>query len=154
VQTGLHRQGDGVPLRMPGQGRQGDEDLSVQELLARGAGGGVVVDASPFDLRPVAWRGRVVEGEQETVVGQQRFDGGQDARGEVRGLATAVADGRVSGAELGGDATGPEPGGDGASPGSEEEAEQQGREGGAEAAVEESGEGRKNTGQQGRQKGE
>ena len=52
-------------IRVPGQGGQGHPDVAVDELLAGGAGAGVVVDAAALDLGAVARGGRVVDGQQQ-----------------------------------------------------------------------------------------
>src|SRR5262249_4445317 len=129
VEQGAQRQGQGVPQRVPHRPSEGDPDVAVDELLAGGAGAGVVVDAGALHAGAVAGGGGVVQREQQVVAGgqrqQRRQDAAQQAEGEVLGAAAGGPEGGVRAAEVGGDAGGPEPAGDGAPAATQEAPEQQ-----------------------------
>ena len=121
---------------------QDDEDVAVDVGRAGRAGGRVVMDAGPLDVRPVPLRRGVVQGEgQPRGPLEQRPDHlGQEASGDAIGPLAGGGDGDVAGLEPIAELGRPDPGGDGPpAPGQDGAEEQQGEPGGG-PAVEGGGE--------------
>ena len=78
-----------MPQRVTGQPGQRDPEVAVDELLAGRPGRRVVMDAGALDVAAVAWRGRVVEGEEQAVAGGQTHQRPQDAAEQAVGQASA-----------------------------------------------------------------
>ncbi len=89
--------------------------MAVQEALVGRTGRRVVVQARPLDVRAVALRRGVVQGEQQRSRGGDVAEGGaeQQSREQV-GAAGEGGEEVVLGGETGTDAGGAEPAGDGA----------------------------------------
>src|SRR5258708_34541601 len=118
--------------------------MAVEVLLAGRSGVGVVMDAGPFDTRTPAWRGRIVQGDDEIVLGRkQALDGGQDRGGAVVVIASGSGDVAVGLFVLVGDAGSSKPGGNGASSSCEEDAEQQAWEAACDVGMQSKAEGEK-----------
>jgi hypothetical protein len=81
-----------------------------------------MMEAGTLNAGPIAFAGGVVDGHDETLAGNDVFDGGEDEGGLVVGLASAGPDGRVALAELRGDAGSVKPGGNRAAASGEEHA--------------------------------
>ncbi len=118
-----------------------DPDVTVDELVVGGSGRRVVVDAGALDAGAVAWRGRVVQGEQPPGAG---VDGAAQVAEQQSGTGGDLAAAErtedvVGAAEVVADAGGAEPGGGGAAAVGQEFTDEQRLDQFGVAAVEEAG---------------
>ena len=127
-----------APGRVGDQEPEDDEDVAVDERRAGRAGGRVVVDAGPLDVRPVPLRRRVVQGERQPLgPAHQRLDHRQhEVGGDRLGLLPGRRDGRVARPELVAEPGGADPTGDRPPAAGQDGAEEQQGEPGCGPAVE------------------
>src|SRR5207253_8165045 len=115
VQPGTQRQTDGTPPGVAYQPGQRHPDMAVEELLVGRTRRRVVVDPGPLDLRPRAWRRRVVQAEQEAFAGHQdAHSQAQQQRGHYAGPWPQAAEEVIILAEVGAQAGRAQPAGHGA----------------------------------------
>ena len=138
VEPGQQRKGDHSPGWVGHEQGQDDEDVPVDVGRAGRAGGRVVVDACPLDVRPVPLGRRVVQGEgQPRGPLEQRPDHvEQQASGDDVGLLPGGGHGDVAGLEPIAELGRPDPGRDGAPAPGQDGAEEQTGEPGSGPAVE------------------
>ena len=100
--------------------------MAVEELLVGRTRRRVVVDPGPLDLRPRAWRRRVVQAEQEAFAGHQdAHSQAQQQRGHYAGPWPQAAEEVIILAEVGAQAGRAQPAGHGAPTPGEQHAPQQ-----------------------------
>ncbi len=93
VQQGAQGQAKGTPAGMAHDPGQGNPDVPVEELLVGRSGGGVVMDAGPLDVRPVALGGRVVQRQQQPLARiDQRHRPAEQQRGDILDVASEAAE--------------------------------------------------------------
>ena len=141
VEASQQRQGDDAPVGVSGQQGEYDPDVAVDVRRANRSRRGVVVEAGPFDFRPVALGGRVVDAQEQPVgPGSHRLEGrtGESGGHEV-GMLGDGGDSGVGGSEVVSNAGGAQPRGDGASAGGENRAKEEADETRSGASVKEVG---------------
>lgn len=108
VKASQQRQGDDAPVGVSGQQSEYDPDVAVDVRRAGRPRRGVVVEAGPFDFRPVALGRRVVDAQQQSVgPGPHRLEGRTgESDGHKVGMLGYGGDGGVGGPEVVSDAGG------------------------------------------------
>ena len=143
VEPGQQRQGDRAPGRVGDEQPEDDEDVAVDVGRAGRAGGRVVVDAGPLDVRPVPLASGCRPGRGSAAsapLSSGRTTSVSEASGDAVGPLAGGRDGGVAGLELVAELGRPDPGGDGPPAAGQDGAEEQEGEPGGGAAVEGGGE--------------